>query len=116
MLVATSLSLFFLLGVAGLAIDAGRMYITKSEAQAFADSAALSAASKLDGTSTGITNATAAATANIDKWRFDTSKFSNIGVSFSHASNGTFVTNPVDAYGHKYVQVYVSVRRPTASL
>ena len=43
-MVATALSLPFLLGVTGLAIDIGRMYITKDEAQAFADSAALRAA------------------------------------------------------------------------
>ena len=43
-MVATALSLPMLLGVCGLAIDIGRMYITKNEAQAFADSASLSAA------------------------------------------------------------------------
>ena len=36
-LVATALSIPFLLGVSGLSIDIGRMYITKSEVQAFAD-------------------------------------------------------------------------------
>lgn len=112
MLVATSLSLFFLLGVAGLAVDVGRMYITKSEAQAFADSAALSAAALLDGTSTGISNATAAATADNDKWRFDTSKFNTIGVSFSTSSNGTFVSSPASPLAYNYVQVYVSVSLP----
>src|SRR4051795_13634109 len=43
-LVATALSIPFLLGVSGLAIDIGRMYITKTEAQAFVDSASLVAA------------------------------------------------------------------------
>ena len=43
-LVALTLGMVFLLGMAGLAIDVGRMYITKSEAQSFADSAAFSAA------------------------------------------------------------------------
>jgi uncharacterized membrane protein len=33
-----------LFGMAGLAIDLGRMYITKNEAQSYADSAALYAA------------------------------------------------------------------------
>ena len=53
-LVATALSIPFLLGVSGLSIDIGRMYITKSEVQAFADSAALAAARELDGTTAGI--------------------------------------------------------------
>jgi Flp pilus assembly protein TadG len=112
MLVATSLSLFFLLGVAGLAVDIGRMYITKAEAQAFADSAALYAATKLDGTSTGLTNAATAATSDNDKWRFDTSKFTSVNVSFSNSATGSFVTSPASASGYNYVQVYVTATLP----
>ena len=56
-LVALSLGLVFILGMAGLAVDIGRMYITKSEAQSFTDSASFSAALQLDGTSAGITRA-----------------------------------------------------------
>ena len=44
--VMTCLSLAFLLAVSGLAIDVGRMYITKNEAQAYVDSAALNAVLK----------------------------------------------------------------------
>ena len=112
MLVATSLSLFFLLGVAGLAIDIGRMYITKAEAQAYTDSAALTAGAMLDGTSAGITAAASAATSDSDKWRFDSSKFTTIGVTFSTSSTGTFVSSPVNPAGYKYVQVYASATLP----
>jgi uncharacterized membrane protein len=76
-LIMTSLSLTFLLGICGLAIDIGRMYIAKNEAQAYTDSAALAAARKLDGTSTGITNALTAVTTDTGKWRFDTMPFTN---------------------------------------
>jgi Flp pilus assembly protein TadG len=48
------------LGVVGLAIDASRAMITRSESQAAADAAALAAASQLDGTSTAISRANAA--------------------------------------------------------
>ena len=44
-------------GVVGLAIDASRAMIVKSESQAAADAAALAAASQLDGTPTAITRA-----------------------------------------------------------
>ena len=44
-------------GMLGMAFDIGRMYIAKSELQSFADSAALAAALRLDGQSTGITRA-----------------------------------------------------------
>jgi len=46
-----------LLGAVGLAVDLGRMYIVKGEAQTFADSAALAAVLELDSTSAGITRA-----------------------------------------------------------
>jgi uncharacterized membrane protein len=50
-MVALVVSMVFLLGMVGLAIDLGRMYIAKSEAQSFVDSAALAAAAQLNGTS-----------------------------------------------------------------
>ena len=53
-LIALTLGLVFLLGMAGLAVDIGRMYVTKSEAQSFVDSAAFSGALQLDGTAAGI--------------------------------------------------------------
>src|SRR3954469_3937898 len=89
-LVATALSIPFLLGVSGLAIDIGRMYITKTEAQAFADSAALSAARELDGTSAGIARAIAAATADSDRWRFETQPFTSVSTTFSDSATGAF--------------------------
>ena len=48
------------LGVIGLAIDASRAMVVRSEAQAAADAAALAAASQLDGTPSAITRANAA--------------------------------------------------------
>ena len=48
-LIALSLGLVFILGMAGLAVDIGRMYVTKSEAQSFADTSAFAAALELDG-------------------------------------------------------------------
>jgi Flp pilus assembly protein TadG len=112
-LVAVALSIPFLLGVCGLSIDVGRMYITKTEAQAFADSAALAAARELDGTSAGITRATNAATSNSDRWRFDTQPFTDVAVTFSNASNGTFTATPPNPpTGYKFAQVVASVNLP----
>jgi hypothetical protein len=74
---ATSIAM---LGAMGLAVDLGRVFIVKNEAQAYADAEALSAALQLDGTSTGITNAINAVTSSsntfnfssTDKWNFNT--------------------------------------------
>jgi len=72
-----------LFGMAGLAIDLGRMYITKNEAQSYADSAALYAAQQLDGTSAGLTNADNAVATNPNAWNFGTTAFSGTITEYS---------------------------------
>ena len=112
-LVATSLALVFLLGVSGLAIDVGRMYITKKEAQAYVDSASLSAAMQLDGTSGGIARATTAGSSGSGKWQFGNQSFTNVTTSFGTALAGPFTTSPPNPpTGYNYVQVAVSVNLP----
>ncbi|MCU1236161.1 MAG: hypothetical protein JWP63_4128 [Candidatus Solibacter sp.] len=111
-LVATALSLPFLLGVGGLAIDIGRMYITKNEAQAYVDSASLAAAKQLDGTTAGIARASAAAGADTGKWRFDTTPFSGVTTKFSTSSSGPFVAAPTSAAGYLYAHVVATVDLP----
>jgi Flp pilus assembly protein TadG len=111
-LVATALSLPFLLGVGGLAIDIGRMYITKNEAQAYVDSASLAAARQLDGTSAGITRATTATGTDTGKWRFDTTPFASISTKFATSSAGPFIAAPTPATGYLYAQVVATVNLP----
>ena len=112
-LVATCLSIPILVGVSGLAIDVGRMYITKNEAQAFADSASLAAARQLDGTSTGITRAIATANNNSNKWRFDTQPFTSITTTFGTTSAGTFTATPPNPpTGYTFAQVVATVNLP----
>ena len=110
---ATCLSLVFLLGAAGLAVDVGRMYITKNEAQAYVDSASLNAALKLDGTSAGTARATNSTSSDTGKWQFDTSPFSTVTTSFATSSTGPFTTTPPNPpTGYNYVKVGASVNLP----
>jgi Flp pilus assembly protein TadG len=112
-LVGSALSLPFLLGVSGLAIDIGRMYIAKNEAQAYVDSAAVAAAQQLDGTSAGITQAGTAASSDTGKWRFDTQSFSTVTTSFGTSVAGPFTTTPPNPpTGYNYVQVVAAVNVP----
>ena len=112
-MIATALSLIFLLGVLGLALDVGRMYIAKNEAQGYVDSASLAAAQQLDGTSAGITRANNAASGDTDKWRFDTAPFSSVTTSYGTSSAGPFTTTPPNPpTGYNYVQVVASVSVP----
>ena len=60
MIVTAALTLLFLLGFMGFALDFGRLFIVKTELQTAMDSCALAAASELDGQSTALTRAASA--------------------------------------------------------
>ena len=112
-LVATAFSLMFLLGALGLAIDIGRMYVAKSVAQGYVDSASLAAAQQLDGTSAGITRATTAASGDTGKWRFDTIPFQSVDVEYGTAAAGPFTTTPPNPpTDYNYVRVIATVNVP----
>ena len=61
--------------VAGLAVDAGRIYVVKNEAQAYADAAALTAAREWDGTPEGEARARRAVERSPNRWDFGTAEF-----------------------------------------
>ena len=112
-LVMLSLGVVFLLGIGGLAIDVGRMYITKSEAQSFVDSAAFAGALELDGTSTGVTRAQTAVTNDPKKWQFQNSSFTNVTTTFATASSGPWTATPPNPPTNYYfTQVQTTVNLP----
>ncbi len=77
-MITTAVSLFVLMGMLGLSIDLGRVYIAKHEAQAFADLASIAAARHLNGTQAGIDAANTEVTTtavNANLWNFATTKF-----------------------------------------
>jgi Putative Flp pilus-assembly TadE/G-like len=86
-LILTCIVLTILLGLAGLGIDIGRMYVIQSELQAFSDAAALNAALQLDGTERGIERARRAASEfatgpHAMKWDLGSQPINDITVSF----------------------------------
>lgn len=88
-LIASAICAVVLFGMAGLAIDLGRVYIAKNEAQTYADAAAIAAAIKLDGSATCLTDAEAAVAAQVNKWNFGTTAFSGTVTEYSaDGSNG----------------------------
>src|SRR5947207_8875466 len=50
-LIATALGLIAIVGIAGISVDVGRMYIAKNELMAYTDAASIAAGLELDGTS-----------------------------------------------------------------
>src|SRR5205809_5262711 len=101
-----------IIGGLGMAVDVGRAFITKNETQAFCDAAALAAATKLDGTTTGIANAKAAVTATTNSWNMDTATVSSPTVEFATSLNGTYSSNPSPASGYRYAKVTSTVSMP----
>jgi uncharacterized membrane protein len=82
-LIAMSITMLLLLAVMGLAFDLGRVYIARNEAQVFTDAAAMSAASKLDGSSAGLAKARAAVARLPMRWNLGTQEFTGVVVEFS---------------------------------
>ena len=111
-LLTTGVCLVAMVGVLGLAVDVGRLYVVRNEIQAYADGAALSAALELDGTSSGITRAANAVAASTNRWNMGTQAFSGTLTDFSTAATGAWTTNPASASNYLYVRVRASARLP----
>jgi hypothetical protein len=110
------ISLFALVGMLGLAVDIGRIYIVKSEAQAFADFAALAAVRHLNGKDTGIAQAKAAVANSTNTWNFSTQRFTAdlYTLEFATGAAGPWIANPAgNLKGYGYLRVSV---RPTLNL
>src|SRR5436190_18432280 len=88
-LFASAVCAVALFGAAGLAVDMGRMYITKNEAQSYADAAAVSAAMKLNGTLPGLVAADAEVNASTNSWQFATTAFDTTLTVKEYSTDGT---------------------------
>jgi len=108
-LVTMAVAAIALIGVLGLAVDLGHMFIAKNETQAYCDSAALAAALVLDGTTGGIANAKAAVTNSTNAWNFSNTSVSSPTVTFATALAGPWQSNPNPATGYSFVRVNATV-------
>src|SRR5436305_15177988 len=77
-LIATGFCIISLFGMLGLALDLGRVYISKNETQSFTDTAALAAALKLNGTSFDEPR-DAVTQNNSNQWNLGTAVYTNSG-------------------------------------
>lgn len=111
-LLSVGIAAIVLISAVGLSVDLGRMFITKGEAQTFADSAALAAVLELDSTSAGVTRAQNAVTNNLNKNAFGLNSFTGTAVEFAQASTGPWTSNPGNAVGYAFVRVNASVNVP----
>jgi len=95
-LILIGLALFVMIGMLGLAIDIGRMFVYKTELQAFADNSAMAAIAQMDGTQTGVQGANATALTGPDgaslanKVNFDSTTISTVTTSYATSFSGTY--------------------------
>ncbi|MDX1979241.1 MAG: Tad domain-containing protein [Bryobacteraceae bacterium] len=108
-LVTLALCAVALFGAAALAIDAGRLFVNRNEAQTFADSAALAAALELDGTRQGIAEARASLARNENRWDFESKAFAAPVIEFSRPETPN-AWEPDPARPANYTRVRVTVR------
>ncbi|MEO8049305.1 MAG: hypothetical protein ABI833_02725 [Acidobacteriota bacterium] len=91
-----ALSVFVMIGMLGLAIDMGRIFIYKSELQTFADNSAMGAIAKMDGSQSGIQGANSMAltgpggAALANKVNFDSTTISTVNTSYATSFAGTY--------------------------
>jgi len=123
-LIATGFCVISLVGMLGLALDLGRVYISKNETQSFTDTAALAAALKLNGVSfTDARNAIINNTKN--QWNMGTQIYTNSGATtitseFARplAANklrpdpATWEVSPATAAGYTFVRVTATETLP----
>jgi Flp pilus assembly protein TadG len=125
-LITFAISMIVIMGMMGLAVDLGRSYIVRNEAQAFADAGALAGASSLDGTPAGATRAYHAVLGQYGatnqawgRYQFDNNSFTSgtaaLSVKFARNSTGPFVALSAlatDATGYRFVEVIPTVQVP----
>jgi uncharacterized membrane protein len=119
-LIVTSIAMTLLLGVAGLGIDIGRMYVIRAELQTFTDAAALSAAMELNGTASGLALARTGAgklASGPHAMRFDmgTQPITNITTSFS-LDNKTWQETTKPSADCRFVRVVATEPAPVIFL
>src|ERR1700730_6861090 len=117
-LIATAFGLVAIVGVAGISVDLGRMYIAKNELMAYSDAASIAGALQLDGTAAGITRAQNAAAgmgtgAHAMGWDFATKPITGATLLFAKGLTATpnvpdpatWNANPATADDYRFVQV-----------
>jgi Flp pilus assembly protein TadG len=124
-LIATAVGMVAILGIAGVSVDLGRMYITKSELAAYTDAASIAAAIQLDGTSAGVTRAINAATGmgagpNAMGWDFGTKQITGTTIQFTKGmaalpnvpDPAIWSANPLNPVDYRFAQVTASAAVP----
>jgi hypothetical protein len=103
-----TVSIFATVGMIGLAVDVGRMFLYKNELQTFVDASAMAAIAAMDGTSAGIVRADAVATAGPlgstkpNGYNFDSTPIANTPASGNVAAVNMVTTGYATSFSGTY--------------
>ncbi len=111
-LVGLTISAIALMGILGVAVDIGRLYISKNETQVYADAAALAAVTQLNGSLTGLAAARTAAAAAANSWNLNSTNATTGTLEFGTSSAGPWVANPANGTGYSYARATLPVQMP----
>jgi Flp pilus assembly protein TadG len=111
-----------MLGMLGLAVDLGRMFVYKNELQRFADASALAAVAQLDATQTGVQGANVTAIAgpsgatNPNKYNFDSTTVSTVATSYATTFSGPYdnyaTASSLATNSYRFIKVAASANVP----
>lgn len=111
-LVVSALAAVVLIGCLGMAVDLGRMYLIKSEAQNFVDSTALRAAATLDGTTNGILRAASFAPQTSERFDLASRSFTNVRTEFAQTVAGPWYESSSAPSRSRFVRVSTRLQVP----
>lgn len=100
------------MGILGVSVDIGRLYIAKNETQVYADAAALAAVTQLNGSLTGLTAARSAAAAAANSWNLNSTTTTTGTLEFGTTSTGPWVATPSTGTGYSYARATLPVQMP----
>ena len=110
--IMTAVCASVLLGMLGLAMDLGRMYVVRTELQAFTDNAAVAAVYQLDQTLAGIERARVITqtgpglTPNRYDFNTQTIPADRVNTAFSTISTGGWEASPASGAGRNFIRVF----------
>ena len=121
-LLILALSATVMLGMVGLSVDMGRMFIVRNELQTFADASALAAVRQMDGSLSGLQVAHTTATAGPlgsslpNGWMFDSTQISQVTDTYATSYSGTYDSYTKASAGsnnsYRFVKVVASASVP----
>jgi hypothetical protein len=111
-MIAAAIAVVVLVGSIGLAVDLGRLFLIRTEAQSYIDAVVLDAALEMDGTRQGLYDAAAVPALNTGKWDLGREAFNAVTMEFSPAPEGPWSSAEAAPLNSLYVKARATLNAP----